>query len=93
MSEFGGSLDPYDKEEITNLIPLRCIGCHFAHFIVELDLLRTDQDPLRTIQDIDERCSGYEGSNPTSEMYPGLFDRSGCPYALLLSEDSDRQAD
>lgn len=71
--------DPDSKEEITQLLPFRCMSCLFAHFIVELELIDERLGPMERIQDIGKRCSGYEGSDPTSDMYSEAFDRSGCP--------------
>jgi hypothetical protein len=90
MSELAGQFDPLSPKELINLVPDRCASCRFGQFIVALERIDLSrQGPLQRVKDIGERCTGYEGSDPESEMHSGSFDRSGCPYALLVREDSD----
>jgi hypothetical protein len=91
MSELFGESDPLSAQELMELLPERCIDCNFARFIIAM-ASNTRQNPFQLIKDVGERCIGYEGSDPDSDMYGDGCDRSGCPYALLR-KDSATKAD
>ena len=81
--------DPYSLDEALALLTDRCRDCPFAEFIIALSIKESDdtEGPYPKIKTVEERCSGYEGPDRTSEYYSPFTDRSGCPLVVLLNEE------
>lgn len=89
MSELEANFDPYSKQELFSLLPNRCGECKFARFVVALERINETGfgGPMERIRDIEQRCSGHEGSDRYSPMYSKAVDRSGCPYTDIMAEE------
>ena len=99
IPKFGDGLspEPDDIDRIMEaLLPERCRGCKHAEFMIGLLLTfeSSTGGPWPIIEDIEERCTGYEGELEPSTVRSidtlagrGLlfdfFDEDKCPYASL----------
>lgn len=90
LHEFGDHLDPEpdDIDRIMDLLPVRCRGCKHAEFMLML-LLSFESStggPWSIIEDIEERCTGWEGKvEPTS--VEALDTEGGVRLGLFMPMD------
>ena len=90
IPEFGDHLDPEpeDIDRIMDLLPERCRGCKHAEFMLML-LLSFESStggPWSIIEDIEERCTGWEGQvEPTN--IEALDTEGGVRLGLFMPMD------
>jgi len=98
LPEFSDGLppEPDDIDRIMDLLPERCRGCKHAEFVIGVLLAfeSSTGGPWGIFEDIEEKCSGYEGrirpsgveaiETPQGQgLFFPFFDEDKCPYARL----------